>query len=310
MCKKKVLFLMCLTLSAVAMAKPEFYGKFNVSFHNVNDGDDSFSELVSNASRIGVQGEDQLDENSTVFYRIELQNELDDGENDDEGTFSQRNVYIGVKGTFGAVMAGHYDTPLKTSQNKIDLFNDMVGDINQVITINDNRESNQVNYTTPSDLGPVQVSVSYIASENPTIDDAVSSSVAFETGGLYLALAYDQNVENEGDETTRAVAQYNINNFQLGGLYEIYDTDTVTGNDSFDGFLVSGQYKINKWALKAQIGQSDIRYEGAETFSVGADYILTKDTKYFGYFTQHEADVPSVDPLDINYLGIGIEHKF
>ena len=303
---KKLMLAIGSTFSAAAMATPEFYGKFNISGHFADIQGDEYVELVSNASRIGVQGEDEI-EKLTVFYRIELQNELDDGQND-SGTFSQRNVYIGIKGEYGALMAGHYDTPLKSSQNKVDLFNDMVGDMAQIITINDNRESNQVNYTTPS-LGPVELSVSYIASEDPEIDDAVSTSAAFTTGGLYLALAFDRNVENELDETTRFVAQYNINNLQLGALYEIYDASSPEDQDG-DGFLVSAQYQVNQWALKAQYGQSDIRQESGETLSVGADYVLSKKTKYFGYITQNQADTPAIDPFDRSYVGIGIEHKF
>ncbi|HCM04605.1 MAG TPA: porin, partial [Oceanospirillales bacterium] len=40
----------------VEVEMPNFYGKVNVSVQNTQEGDDSISELVSNASRLGVKG--------------------------------------------------------------------------------------------------------------------------------------------------------------------------------------------------------------------------------------------------------------
>lgn len=289
-------------LSATAMAEVDFYGKANVSFQAVDENGDRFTELVSNASRIGIKGSETINDSLEAIYQFEYETAVDDGENSNDETFSQRNIFIGVTGSFGTAIAGHFDTPLKAAQNKVDLFNDLEGDIRNLITVNENRASNQVNYTTPSSIGPVTVSVSVISSEEDNVDNGVSASVAFEQNGLYLAAAFDQDVEGVDEEAARVVAQYNFSNFQVGGLYETYDDDI----DSYDGFLVSGQYRLNQWAFKAQFGQSDIAEEGGESLSLGADYKLSDSTKVFGYVTRLESDLFT----DADYLGVGIEHNF
>lgn len=294
--------IMAAILSAPVAAEVKLYGKANVSFQAVDENGDSFSELVSNASRIGVKGSETINDSLEVIYHFEYETAVDDGENSNNETFSQRNIFVGVKGDFGTAIAGHFDTPLKAAQNKVDLFNDLTGDIRNLITVNENRASNQVNYTTPSSIGPVTVSVSVISSEEENIDNGVSASVAFEQNGLYLAAAIDRDVEAMDEEAARVVAQYNFSHFQLGGLYETYDD----GFDSYDGFLVSGQYQLNQWALKAQFGQSDISEEGGESLSLGGDYKLSESTTLFGYLTSLESDLNT----DADYLGVGIEHKF
>ena len=55
----------------------------------------------------------------------------------------------GIKGSFGTVWAGKHDTPTKLAQGKIDLFNDLEGDIKNTFE-GENRVSNIVAYSSPS----------------------------------------------------------------------------------------------------------------------------------------------------------------
>lgn len=300
--KKLLSLIIAAAASSPLQAEVDVYGRANVSFQAVNENEESYTEVVSNASRLGVKGSETINDTFEAIYQFEFEVAVDDGQNSNEETFSQRNIFVGLQGDFGTAIIGHFDTPLKAAQNKVDLFNDLEGDIKNLITVNENRESDQVNYTTPSSFGPVAVSVSYIASEEENIDDGVSASVAFEQNGLYLAAAVDRDVEAMGTEAARLVAQYTFSSFLVGGLFETYDD----GIDSYDGFLVSGMYTLNNWALKAQFGQSDIEEEGGESLSLGADYILSDATKIFGYFTNLESD----EGTEADYLGVGVEHRF
>lgn len=282
-----------------AMADASIYGKANVSFQIADENDETATEVVSNASRIGLKGSEELDGGLKAIYQFEFQVAVDDGDNGGE-TFSQRNIFVGLQGNMGTVKVGHFDTPFKSAQNKIDLFNDLEGDINNTITYNDNRESNTVSYSSPN--GPVGVTVAYISSEDEDVDNGISAAVNFSTDDLYLAVAVDQNVEAEGTEAVRGIIQYTLGDLQLGGLVEQSDD----GVETTDALLVSAQYKIDSWALKAQVGTSDIREEGGETFSLGADYTLAKSVKLFGYHTALESD----QGTDNSYTGVGIEYKF
>ena len=315
--KKLSLVALIGALATSAHAEPEFYGKANLSVHHADktDEDSTTIEMVSNASRIGVKGEVEGNDSIKGIYQIEYETSPDDGDSSGQ-TFQQRNIFVGLQGSFGIVKAGHFDTPLKASQNKIDLFNDQVGDIKAVITRNDVRKSNSVAYQSTTGT-PFNAYVAYIASEDEEIDDSVSAAFSFEKNDLYIALAFDLNdrweiggVDFEG-EVRRAVAQYSFSSFQIGALYEQMDIDGQ--DDTLDGWFVSGGYKMDNWLFKIQAGQSDQRFEGGETMSVGFDYKISKPLKIFTYYTVHNSDdAEFVDDeiIDRNYLGLGIEAKF
>ncbi len=300
------------TMSAPVFAEPTLYGKANVSFQTADEGDESALELKSNASRIGVKGTYEVDESLSAIYQAEFEVQFDDGNDKDDETFSQRNIFVGLKGSFGTVKAGKFDTPLKVAQKKVDLFNDLVGDIKKVITENDNRASNIVSYESPK-FADFQAKVAFVASEEDGVDDGLSTSLSYSLDNLYLAAALDQNVEAEDTDAFRLVGQYSFGDVQLGLLYESVDAEGV---DDVDGTFVSVKYKVSdKLALKAQVGQSDIVAEDGETLSIGADYKLAKNLKAFAYYTQNEtsddlAEVVAEDQLDDDYLGVGLELKF
>lgn len=289
-------------IATPAFAEPTLYGKANVSYQLADDGSDSVTELVSNASRIGVKGSEKLEGGSLeVIYQAEFQVDFADGSEGDS-PFSQRNIYIGLKGDFGTVKAGKFDSPLKVSQNKIDLFNDLAGDIKHMVTVNDNRPSNVVQYTTPTASG-FSGSLAVINSEDEAVDDGFSGLVSYTLDDLYVSVARDEGVEEQDSNATRVVGQYSMGDIQLGALYEAYEAADA---DSENGWLVSAKYKLDAWALKLQAGQSDIKEAGGQTVSLGADRKLSKAAKLFFYYTAQESDVGTDD----NYLGAGVELKF
>lgn len=285
----------------VEVELPEFYGKVNVSVQNTQEGDDSVSEISSNASRLGVKGNINLNHGLQGIYKAEYQIAVDDGDNGGQ-TFSQRNTFAGIKGNFGQVIVGNFDTPLKKAQKKIDLFNDLEGDIKSAITKSDNRTKNIAQYTTPTLSGFV-ATVAHIASENETVNDGTSSSLTFTHKKIYAAIAYDTDVEADGIDVTRLVAQYSISDITLGGLWE---TQAQNG-DNKDGWVYSASYKLNSdIKLKAQYGESDIVNDNAKTYSLGADYKLAKTAKVYAFATDEEFG----DNSSNEYYGVGLEYKF
>lgn len=305
-----------------ALAEINVYGKANVTFESVNinsgDADISTTELVSNASRLGFEGSEQINENLKAIYQLEYEVYFDDAT-----TFRQRNIFVGVQGDFGQVIGGNFDTPFKAAQSKIDLFNDLRGDIKHVVTPHDNRTSNTLQYTTPEGLGGFSAALALINSEDDALSDGKSVALAWSNDHIYVAAAMDQDVEFEGVDATRLVLQYNRGDWQLGALYEETDADFMA--DAFSAYALSLLYKLNgEWSLKAQHGASDgylqvdlspitaapvasSPFENGETTSVGADYKLSKNAKVFGFYTLETADA---DALDNDYLGIGLELKF
>ncbi|WP_419812630.1 porin [Bacterioplanoides sp.] len=308
--KKTALFL-ALTVPALAHAEkieinvPEidFYGKLNLSVQNATEEGNSFSEVKSNASRLGLKGKSELSHGLKAIYQLEYETNPDDGDKDGK-TFTQRNSYAGLDSDYGQIIVGKFDTPLKRLQNKIDLFNDLEGDIKNVITKSDNREDNSVQYTSPKFAG-LQLKVDQIVSEDETSErkDAVSTSLTYTHGDYYLGVAYDDKVEANTTDVLRAVTQVKVAGAQLGALWEKQDKD----GDKAEGWVLSAAYKVGAVKLKAQHGESEINNaEGARTTSVGADYKLGKGAKAFVYYTAN--NYKQADNED--YAGVGLEYKF
>jgi len=285
----------------VEIELPKFYGKINVSVQNTQEGDISISEVVSNASRLGVKGKIDLKHGLQGVYKAEYQTAVDDGDNSGQ-TFSQRNIFAGIKGDFGQVIVGNFDTPLKKAQKKIDLFNDLEGDIKSVITKSDNRTANTVQYNSPKMAGLV-ATVAHIAAEDETVNDGTSSSLTYSRKKIYAAIAYDTDVEADGIDVTRVVGQYSIAGITFGGLWETQQQD----GDNKDGWVYSAAYKLTSAIkLKAQYGESDIAKDNAETYSLGIDYKLAKGAKVYAFAT----DENYADTSSNEYYGLGLEYKF
>ncbi|MBU2037841.1 MAG: porin [Gammaproteobacteria bacterium] len=284
--------------------KPEFYGKINVTQEFVQpENSGNFSQLNSNASRLGVKGKIALEHGLKGIYQAEYETFQDDGEKAAGQTFSQRNTFIGIEGGFGRVQAGMFDTPFKNAQNKVDLFNDLQGDIKNIISKSENRSKNSVQYTSPSFAGLV-ATVDHLNSEDEDTNNGLSASLAYTRGDIYVAYAYDNEVNGEKVDAQRFVGQYKVGAVQLGALWETLDTD---GN-SEEGWMASAAFKATSdVTLKAQYGASDIKKEGGVSYSLGADYKLAKNAKTFVYATSEESDDESVNA---QYYGAGLEYKF
>lgn len=294
------------TWATVAAADVNIYGKAYVSFEAVEEGETSTTELVSNASRLGFKGSEIVSDGVEVIYQLEYEAYFDDTR-----TFKQRNIFVGVKGDLGQVIGGYFDTPFKTLQNKTDLFNDLRGDIKHIVTPHENRASNTIEYTTPNTLGGFKAEVALVNSEVDDVDNGTSVALSWAGEHLYVGGAMDQDIEAQGVDAMRVVMQYNRGAWQLGALYEETDIAVV---DNITAYMVSLQYKLEQnWVFKVQHGgadvgeRNDILFENGKTTSIGADYILSKTTKVFGFYTAETADD---DTVDNSYAGIGVELKF
>lgn len=284
--------------------KPEFYGKINVTQEFVQQKDaGNYSQLNSNASRLGVKGKIALEHGLKAIYQAEYETFQDDGEKAPGQTFSQRNTFIGLEGGFGRVQAGMFDTPFKSAQNKVDLFNDLQGDIKNIISASENRSKNSVQYTSPSFAGLV-ATVDHLNSEDEDVNNGLSTSLAYTRGDIYVAYAYDNEVNGELMNAQRVVGQYKVGAVQLGALWETFDNDGT----SEEGWMASAAFKATSdVTVKAQYGASDIKTKGGVSYSLGADYKLAKNAKTFVYATSEESDD---ETKDAQYYGAGLEYKF
>lgn len=306
---KKALITLALAASfpLAALAEPSLYGKASLALQQADENGDDQLELVNNNSRIGLRGSEQINDDLRAIYQLEYQTFVDDGGSGVGRTFTQRDIYIGVQGAFGTVIAGKVNSPLKAAQGKVDLFNDLEGDINYLFP-GEKRPSNIVQYTSPALAQHFTGTLAVVASEEDNVDNGVSASGRYQAGPLYLALAVDRDLEPGADQV-RLVGRYTLGVVHIGALYETYDNGLIDES----GALVSALWELSElWALKAQVGESDINFNGGQTLSLGADYKLSDRTKLFGYYTNEQNDTTcgAGNSCESDYLGVGMTLVF
>ena len=317
---KRILLILALSFTSFSFAEGpiggKVYGKANLSLVDQDSGDSSGWNLNSNASRLGIKGESKLSEELAVVYQVEYEVCIDSGDCKGQ-TFKQRNTFLGLKGNFGMVWAGKHDTPTKLAAKKVDLFNDLEGDIKNAFE-GQNRVSNVVAYTSPK-MNGFSATLAMIPAEGEDVDqdgqddtglkDGLSYSINYTKDNLYLAIAGDQDIDEQ--DLVRMIAQYQIDALTLGFLYQQNQDNLGTKDES--GYFFSAAYSLNAdITLKAQYGEieDDIDGDKEQTLSLGADYKLSKNTKTFIFYTDNTDSEVGLSKDAFTAFGIGMEHKF
>ena len=327
--KSKFLFASSLLLiSMSAISAPKVYGKLNIALNN--NGSDGVNEkeidLISNSSRLGLKGQLEMQDGLVGLYQIEYQIDPVDGHARDEvrgengeikvtdSTFTQRNSYVGLKGSFGTLKLGKHDTPLKKASLKVDLFNDLKGDIKN-ITDGENRITSFLGYDSPVFGGGVSISVSLSKGKD---DGVLGTDLDGEFGtNLSASLKYDIEVIQFVIATEKASIK-GFDHNRLGmmipagpvtiGLIHTTTESTVGNSVDYDATTISiaGKVADGNGRVKFQYGTSD-KSAGLTQTQIGYDHKLFKNFKILAYHTVRSQDAVNSDDA---HTGLGIEYKF
>ena len=288
--------------------EPTVYGKLWISVESQDTASGTEVDMVSNASRLGVKGSMDFGEGIEAIYQAEYEVDPVDGTADEskDRTFKQRNSFVGLKGSMGTIFLGKHDTATKKSQKKIDLFNDLAGDIKNILQ-GENRMSDLIGYTTPEINGFSATFNAIKGTEglgDDSIGDSTSTSFSYDSENFYIALAFDS--ELKGYDSTRLTLQIPFNRSQLGIMFQ--DSEKLSTGVEEDGYVISFSQKVgDKGTLKFQQAESDMKLESGKQFSFGYDYKLSNKAKAFFFFTDLSGDNTSKEK---EITGIGFEYKF
>ena len=317
-----------LLISLSAISAPKVYGKLNIALNN--NGSDGVNEkemdLISNSSRLGLKGQLEMQDGLVGLYQIEYQIDPVDGHARDEvrgengeievtdSTFTQRNSYVGLKGSFGTLKLGKHDTPLKKASLKVDLFNDLKGDIKN-ITDGENRITSFLGYDSPVFGGGVSISVSLSKGKD---DGVIGTDLDGEFGtNLSASLKYDIEVIQFVIATEKASIK-GFDHNRLGmmipagpvtiGLIHTTTESTVGNSVDYDATTISiaGKVADGNGRVKFQYGTSD-KSAGLTQTQIGYDHKLFKNFKILAYHTVRSQDAANSDDA---HTGLGIEYKF
>lgn len=352
---KKIALVSAIALASItaAHAAPTVYGKVlltgeytDIDDKTAKNDDTSSTKLVSNSSRIGFKGEDDLTDTTKLIYQLEYGIDVDADSNARKTNqqFYSRNTFIGLAhNTMGTLLAGRHDTPFKLAKGSVDVFNDYDNVGLGKLMAGEQRVDNVIAYKSPTLVGtPVTFLGAVSLDECSQNDDdkclvtaavpatgttpakpavyrdkknAYSAMVNYDQNGVYIGLGYDNSVYGNDTSGWRLAGSLDmgkmnmVDGLTLGALYQDYDFNT---DDNEQSWLLSGKYKIGAtpWAVKAQYidtsNQSGLKDRDATEVALGAEYSFNKATKGHLYAAQIDTDNVS----DRTIVGGGLEYKF
>lgn len=212
------------------------------------------NRVEDQSSYLGVRGTENLGGGLTAFFQLETGFAPDDL----SGTFARRNSAVGLRGSWGSISMGRWDTPFKQTQvGSVDPWTDLqIGDITGAAVRQgafSQRATNNVQYVSPAFAGFV-VRAMYGANEgktatiNPSLQ---SASITWGQDDLNFSYAYEKHKDSIGQTATAGVdedgnavsAEYRVGPVKFSGQYGEYTRTASTKQKSYQAGL---QYYVGK----------------------------------------------------------------
>ncbi|OHC87945.1 MAG: hypothetical protein A3J87_06545 [Sideroxydans sp. RIFOXYB12_FULL_59_6] len=304
---------------ASALSAPAFadnanitvYGKAFMTLESYDsgvNGEKSYMRVNTNASRFGVKGSDDLGEGLQGIYQYEV--EMDADGSTGAGLGKTRNSGFGLKGDFGQVVLGIWDTPFKVAHNKIELFDNTTNwSATKVIGISggkdfNTRQKNMVQYWSPK-VGGLQAAVMYSPEEAAAAKkNNLSMSVTFEQDAIYAAVGYesrpDQSAANVTDTATRVVGQFDLGDAWIGAMVESMKVNSVSNNNT----ELVGAFKMGAGSIAASITKQGSAGTDTTGVSLKYAYKFSKRTEGFLAYGSKKTSVTATT------FGGGFMHSF
>ncbi len=299
-------------LNALA-ADAQIYGRLHLSadYLNAETGDEG-GNLSSNSSRIGFKGTTTISDSLTALWQVEAGIEADDS----KAISTDRNTFAGLRGGWGEIRAGRFDTPFKLLHSNTSLFADQVGDGRNILRADvsdndplttdtnwwDERLRNSIAYTSPSWqnlIASLQYSTNQDNGTATSSDQASwSASLEWRYKDLWLAVAHEDSAKGalptDEREAVRAALSWQLGATRLIGIYQ------QARNPRADAWGAGFHHAVtDKLALKTHFYQLDVDgvANDAELFAVGVDYTLAKPLMlYLSYGQMTNGDNINRDP--------------
>lgn len=253
-------------------------GRAHLSVDHLNDGVDSGMNLSSNSSRLRFAASTEVAEGLTAVMQLEQNIRYDQS----GGNFATRDSFLGLRGDFGLVRMGFFDTPLKAVRSRTDMFGDRVGDARNITSgpgmSFDNRYRNGLHYRSPA-MNGFTFDFQYTPhnANDATVDndrESFSTSFTYNANGLYAAIAYEtyENAAGDDPNALRLGVSYDVSKqLKVAALFQSA-SNLVGGDRTVWGLGAS--YKIEDYTLRGQFyqaGKNDLADSGASMLAIGVD---------------------------------------
>ena len=279
-----------MTVGVVQAADIEVYGRAHLSGDALGDGSDYGLNVSSNSSRIGFRATHEIQPGLEAFVQLEQSVRFDQG----GGNFASRDSFAGVRGDWGQVRIGQFDTPGKSLRGRVDVFNDLLCDLRNLSRNPDSgadfdtRFKNSVHYRSPN-MNGVTLDFQYSPhhAEGGTTDNdrqALSMSVTYAVDRVWLGLSYEtaEGAQLE-PEAVRIGATYNLTGqTQLLGFFQNASDLAFGDRQLFGGGF---KHRFGDYAFMAQAHhatENDLDDTSATMISAGIDYYISSNFTLYG----------------------------
>ena len=293
------------------------------------------SAVNSHDSFFGIKGSEDLGNGLSAVFQMEFSISGDDL-NVDTAMANDHNTFVALAGSWGVAGIGQVDTPYMSSTASLELFDQQVGDYNQLY-FDDIRATDAVFYMSPNWNGFSFVAAVVIPSASNDADGIEATSIAatYSNGPWFASLAYEA-ISNEYVEAIYTIPAtmtpdydkwrlglgYTANGFHVGFIYEdreIKDLDQLSPQHDEDGesWQLSASYTAGNNTFKIAYGEVDGAvnnsdmgfniYEG-EQWAIGVDHKLSNRTKVYAAYTDFEEK--DIADYDWDAFSVGIIHAF
>lgn len=321
--------------STTAQAAPTLYGEVGASLQvdlakDKPNETNTIMDLKSRKARIGVKGDQPIDDGMKAVYKVELDGDfirLDvdktTGKDANNDTVKLGGRYMGLEGGFGTVLiGGKLGTAMDDTVNDVNVANKLVG----FDSSNSGSRGKHIKYTSPNFSG-IKVGVSLLphaAKDDKGKDKngsfGFSGAVSYEQNGIYAAFAFESGASSRYFETKnakqptgmRVVGKLTmIENLQLGLIYDKYTLDKFENNT----ILASASYSLGSITPRFQVisvSHDSNNKATAMGVLVGANYkIADKVGAYsdFGY-TSKDSGASGSKADNTMQLDFGLKVKF
>ena len=277
------------------------------------------SRVSDQSSLLGVRGTENLGGGLTAFFQLETGFSPDDT----SGTFARRNSAVGLRGAWGALSMGRWDTPFKSTQvGSIDPWTDLqIGDITGAAIRQgafSQRAQNVVLYVSPT-IANLTLRAMYGANEGKTatVDPSLESvSVTWAKGAGTFSYAYEKHNDSVGQTATAGVdeegngisGEYRFGPVKLSGQYGEYERTRATKQKSYQAgvqyYLGKHQFILTYSASKdGGLATAAVQPE-CDLTAVGYRYNFTRRTFLIASYAKVENDTGSLCNFGSNTLAI------
>jgi len=284
-----------------------YYGKFDISAQNNGQHDPLVQQtsrtayIQSNGSRVGLKLNQKHIDMFSFLGQLEYAVDFNSNQSNDI-YFSNRNTYIGIANSWGEVLIGRHDTPLKLAQGGIDLFSDSDSQM-WPLQRGENRVSDTLLFRS-TEFNNFSLDMSFVDNSNQAANKfGVSFALKYQDSNSYMALAIDKDILDYN--VVRWVGSYSHQKLTVSALLQ-QSTSTKT-NKSERGYTLSASYQYSQYVLKMQYTHSDEIINGGKYMTVGIDWQLSDDILLYTFYTDRGANRKEEQG---DLISLGMKYKF